>query len=628
MWIARQCSLKCSTMQRHIQGNRMWRRWNLDKILAQEVWDLWPKWSLWSFASTMGVSSPWLNYRELQFSMVGSRISLQVGPCPWWKPYRAVSLEKYRLNDCSLMWRSSSNPEKGSQDVTEILPSNHRHWNHWSRCFNMLIPIPVVSRVVLRQSRRHCCASLAAHTRHFGGRWFCVWHGSSDCGLWSQQSSVPHPYSCLGSFLLCPTGISYLYRAASCSTKVINYSESATVADRIQVSFVLPLYWAWGVGGSISPLWDADAVRCTGCTCAGSSSGQTRYQDGGRSSRGWDTDVPSLTCSPSPVSSRSTKRRLVSITRHWWETFQISPFKHVETDSPEVDSDFFTRRRRWFGLRLRRPGGLEWASSRLRFQFAFWCWQVSHSILSCVVSCCNLSLWIKEYRMILFQLNLRHLFRLNLPICFAGLPLFLLLINPCAFVSSLLRVFKISHAFSAAECCRLGTDGRLRLKLEMRCGQWLARKWPAWSSNLLSSAFHGTFAQEMWCAFCGEAIDEADENAGIAEDVRMGSMGDQWMAVTSGWGENDAKNVLVSEKPDGAPVAARTPWTYKVVNLLQIRQDGQLYCSWCWALSVSPRKWAQGCRTRYLRECLELQMDVLPVVPHKAVAEVSKIGNL
>ena len=64
-------------------------------------------------------------------------------------------------------------------------------------------------------------------------------------------------------------------------------------------------------------------------------------------------------------------------------------------------------------------------------------------------------------------------------------------------------------------------------------------------SNLLSSAFHGTFAQEMWCAFCGEAIDEADENAGIAEDVRMGSMGDQWMAVTSGWGENDAKNVLV-----------------------------------------------------------------------------------
>ena len=73
--------------------------------------------------------------------------------------------------------------------------------------------------------------------------------------------------------------------------------------------------------------------------------------------------------------------------------------------------------------------------------------------------------------MILFQLNLRHLFRLNLPICFAGLPLFLLLINPCAFVSSLLSVFKISHAFCAAECCRLGTDGRLRLKLEMRCGQ-------------------------------------------------------------------------------------------------------------------------------------------------------------
>ena len=43
-------------------------------------------------------------------------------------------------------------------------------------------------------------------------------------------------------------------------------------------------------------------------------------------------------------------------------------------------------------------------------------------------------------------------------------------------------------------------------------------------SNLLSSAFQGTFAQEMWCTFCGEAIDEADENAGIAEDVRMGSM--------------------------------------------------------------------------------------------------------
>ena len=223
-------------------------------------------------------------------------------------------------------------------------------------------------------------------------------------------------------------------------------------------------------------LWDAQAARALEALLArpDTKTVEGHPGDGTRMCHG-------LTSSPSPVSSRSTKRRLVSITRHWWETFQICPFKHVETDSPEVDSDFFTHRRRWFGLRLRRPGGLEWASSRLRFQFAFWCWQVSHSILSCVVSWCNLSLWIKEYRMILFQLNLRHLFRLNLPICFAGLPLFLLLINPCAFVSSLLSVFKISHAFSAAECCRLGTDGRLRLKLEMRCGQWLARKWPAWS---------------------------------------------------------------------------------------------------------------------------------------------------
>ena len=171
--------------------------------------------------------------------------------------------------------------------------------------------------IVLRQSRRHCCASLAAHTRHFGRDGFvpCMEVVTMPRGLNNQPYHIQIPFDI---FYLCPTGVSYLYKMVSCSTKVIGYSESATVARLIQAFFVLS-FRGWRIHPSHCC---AQGARALEALLARPDTKAVEGQGMGHS----QMIRHGLISSPSPQTAG------VSASRDIGEKLsEICPFKHVQT---------------------------------------------------------------------------------------------------------------------------------------------------------------------------------------------------------------------------------------------------------------------------------------------------------